>query len=484
MDQTPGNDHPEPAGAQTAGNPFFSSALNGGLLPAASCPQPGQVVELVLGSHTLPLTSGDGGRLVIEGYDTEPVTGRSLWHTNCTLSFQVGNGPTQGCAYSSIHFLDDTLMFKAGDGQIAESTLGPSEYYFLAVPPDVVVAVERQVAPSAQGIPVPVGFRVVLVNPIGNDPLVVSVTGVDSQTGAALVDAGVAFMRNQVGSEAGWRPIDDGWETMEWNGPPPSSINPIPAATQVDDLPDASAGVAPAGVVAVTTGAAATGPDDISFVPSDEPKQGNGNRLLVAVILGVGVLLLIGWFAATLLGDDDATDPTEVAADGGGSTDDSTTTVETTSTTEATTTTTVETTTTTTEATTTTPPTTTEPVPAGQQLATWGFLERTELANPSGDAACPPAATPTSVGTVVGVGEALNIRDGADSSFEIVQRIKLGYDEVTVFPSILERSARGTEWVQIALPVPPGWVAPADDTDAFPYGCGWAATQFLEFDRA
>ncbi len=482
MDQTPGNDHPEPAGAQTAGNPFFSSALNGGLLPAASCPQPGQVVELVLGSHTLPLTSGEGGRLLIEGYDTTPVTDRSLWHANCTLSFQVGNGPTQGCAFSSIHFLDDTLMFKAGDGQIAESTLGPSEYYFLAVPPDVVVSVERQMAPSAQGIPVPVGFRIVLVNPIGNDPLVVSVTGIDSQTGAALVDAGVAFMRNQVGSEAGWRPIDDGWETMEWNGPPPSSIDPMPSEARVEDTHDA---VAPAAAAAAaTTLTSATDPDDLTFVPTDEPKQGNGNRLLVAVILGVGALLLVAWFAATLLGDEDSTDPTEVAADGDASTDDATTTeLETTSTTESTTTT-VEATTTTTEATTTTPPTTTEPVPAGQQLATWGFLERTELANPSGDAACPAATTPTAVGTVVGVGEALNIRDGADSSFEIVQRIKLGYDEVTVFPSTLERSARGTEWVQIALPVPPGWAAPAGTTDAFPYGCGWAATQFLEFDRA
>ncbi|MEZ5228587.1 MAG: hypothetical protein R2710_18520 [Acidimicrobiales bacterium] len=70
----------------------------------------------------------------------------------------------------------------------------------------------------------------------------------------------------------------------------------------------------------------------------------------------------------------------------------------------------------------------------------------------------------------------VNVRDGADSSYAVLQRLVLGYDEVDVYPDAVTISSRGTRWVTIALAMPPGTPASAERR------CGWAATQFLSYD--
>ncbi len=489
-------------GSTASANPYLSDLLDSILVDVSN----GEVVERQLFTHQLRVRpDGRTGRAVIDGYDNlgPSRTTRSQLRLSCAISFQIGDTATTACDAGSIHVLDDSLMFVGSGGNLGPSPMPDTASYVLVAPPDLVVAIERLVGTNAANRPELAGFRVVLVNPIQQEPLVVVTSGLDQRALATLVAAGERFMREQVGSRAGWRRLTDGWETLEWNGAP-AAASSAPSAAANPSAAVAAAGVSTAGTVAAgstagprltaagsaapATTTATTAPGTLPATtpaPTLQPRAADGDdasgrssrRLLLLGALAVVAMIVVGVAWAASRGDDDGT-----TAAGGVTTASSTVTTEAPDTaTTASTTTTSEPQPTTTESTTTTTepePTTTEvtgpqPVSESEQLAVWGFTEPIELDAPSGDAVC-PAGEPSVKATVVGVRAALNVRDGADSSYEIVQRLVLGYDDVDVYPEVTQRSARGTNWVTIALAQPPG----STTSDR---RCGWAATQFLDY---
>ncbi len=512
----------------TPENPYLADALGAARCQLSSF-APGESKSVSVARRALVLRR-DAHRLHFTG-DTgdSGALARSSWHADATLVFGVGEASTSPCLAGSVYLLDNALLLIGSDGSVGSTRLADGEHYVLRAGPDLVVAIERHRPRSHSGAVAPDGFRFVLVNPIGDQPLIITVGGLDAAALTDLVTASETFMRNAVGSQAGWRPIGHGWETLEWNGDPAPVVVPDPAVTTTEPLPAPVSVGEPAarperlGARASVEDRQQTGSPAQTRLPhrTPTPEQTSAARTVPAATLDFGndtvsaeparrrrvVLLLgaalalalaIGFIAlATVLRADDSGNETATS-------DPEPPTNETlaanSSSTIATTTTSIEVTSTTTTAPTTTstmPAPATVPVAPGAQLATWGFLERVELEKPSGNATCPAAATPTTKGTVVGVAEGLNIRDGADSSFAVLQRIALGYDDVQVFPSVTNLSRRGTRWVMIALPEPPGWrdlatweavaagdLEPGGDLEPFAYGCGWAATQFVRFDQA